>query len=197
MTAHANLHSVRARNGKFVKKPVAAAAPPTPALPPRRKHTNGFVRLPDSELLKLCPRKYLDLATMLFAHPHRYGYKGHRSLFCTYLQAIENLRRLEAKMGEVFIRRSRFYGSFAAMTKIRKLKLMDLYHLCTFNGIQVPFGTERWQMLEWLETRCEQGTLLLEPLSEPTDDFLPQDALGDQDGGENTPTGRLVPQRGI
>lgn len=213
MSNHSHLHTFRV-NGKFAKQPptTSRTAPPSPgeALARRgkrrRTHTNLFTPLPDSELLKLCPRKFRDLAEMLFRRPGAYGYKGHRLLLCTYLQAIENLRRLEGKMGEVFVNRARFYGATKVMGKLRGLKLMDLYNLCQVNGIQVPFGTERGQMLEWLETRCEEGVLLLEPYSEPEGDqegenpetaFKPltsdsetlssQDASRDGSGEKNTP----------
>ena len=168
-----NLHNFRV-NGKFAKHP----APPAPERPTAEKkrpvHTNAFLPLPDAELLKLCPRKFRDLAEMLFARPGAYGYKQHRTLLCTYLQAIENLRRLEGRMGDVFVRRDRFYGAPKVMARLRQTRLMDLYKLCTINGIQVPFGTERWQMIEWLETRCEEGVLLLEPLTEPEEGEINQ-----------------------
>lgn len=160
--AHTNLYNFRV-GGKFAKQPL-------PPVKKRRLHTNLFTPLPDSELLHLCPRKFRDLATLLFKEPQRYGYKQHRRLLCVYLQAIENLKRLEGQMGEVFVRRARFYGTSKVLAKLRQMKIMDLYHLCTMNGIQVPFGTQKWQMLEWLETRCESGTLLLEPYTEPGDD---------------------------
>jgi hypothetical protein len=160
------LHNFRV-NGKFAKHPALPAPERPTAEKKRHLHTNLFIPLPDAELLKLCPRKFRDLAEMLFRAPGKYGYKGHRLLLCTYLQAIENLKRLEGQMGEVFVRRDRFYGAPKVMAKLRQTRLMDLYRLCVINGIQVPFGTERGQMLEWLETRCEEGVLLLEPYSEP------------------------------
>lgn len=174
MSNHTNHYNFRV-NGKFAKKTALPTFSVPPVWPPRvqrarRVHTNLFTPLPDSELLKLCPKKFLDLATLLFKEPHKYGYKQHRRLLCTYLQAIENFKRLEGRMGEVFVKRSRFYGTRKVLAKVRQMKVMDLYHLCVVNGIQVPFGTQKWQMLEWLETRCEEGVLLLEPYTEPEDD---------------------------
>ena len=156
MSNHTNLHNFRV-NGKFAPRPAPTSAP-TSARPvvekkPRR-HTNLFLPLPDSELLHLCPRKFRDLATLLFKEPHKYGYKQHRRLLCVYLQAIENFKRLEGQMGEAFVKRERFYGSRTVLAKLRQMKVMDLYHLCVVNGVQVPFGTQKWKMLEWLETRC-------------------------------------------
>lgn len=193
MSYPTHLHNIRSRNGRFARKPVPQVTAPVPEPPPepepprkrRKRQANPFFGCSDRELLGLTPRKFKPLAELLCTSPGERGYTQHRKLLCTYLHAARRLEHLEQHMQDTLARRDRYYGVGKVMHTLRVKKLLDLYGICVLNGIEVPFGSSRTQMLEWLEAHCRVSGLLLEA-QEPS-----EGEAGLEDGGEgdNAPEG--------
>lgn len=152
------------KNGRYhtTKGARPADTPPAHAAGQRRNwRRNIYTAMADEALLGACPRKFKAFMQAVLSDRRRHGYIHHRRLLCSYLQALDHLRWLEGQMERAYGCGMERYARQPGMGRVQLMKRQDLYHLCGLNGIEVPFGSTRTEMLAWLEEKARAHSLIL------------------------------------